>query len=93
MGSLRFPGQADLAILLRWHWSQPGLSLPFHTSPRSGVKRTEGSRLWKETRQANSLSLLFTPAHGACCIPHPRDVGEQKWVRPSLTLPCPSSGS
>lgn len=43
VGSRPFPGQADLVTLLWWHWGLPGLYLPFHTSPRSGVKGTEGA--------------------------------------------------
>lgn len=51
---------ADLATLLWWHRGLPGLDLPFHTSPTSGVK---GQRLQAVERdqQANSLLLHSYP--------------------------------
>lgn len=89
MGSRQFPGQADLAALLWWHWGLPGLYLPFHARPRSGVKRTEGSK----ERPARQQLVSFTPAHSAYYNPHPSDAGDQAWVRSGLTRPHPSSGS
>lgn len=65
MGSRQFPGQADLAALLWWHWGLPELYLPFHARPRSGVKRTEGSK----ERPAGQQLVSFTPAHSACYTP------------------------